>query len=373
MTADAPRRSVAVAAAAAWVLLTLVLTLRPIAGAASGSHWVVTGPEAFVADAIANVGFFMPLGALLVLARLRVREAALAALLLSAAIEVTQGFGIPGRFASLSDLACNAMGGALGALIAARADRLVRPSRMEARVLVGGWASVVAAVLALTTWLQAPGAPSAAYDGQHAQDWNRERDSTHAVRDARLDGRSFQWGVLPTANFANASLAARRLRLEVRVDPGVSTPGVHRIAAVSELGYHYATLARLETDGRDLRFSVRMRGAAFGLHAPYVRLADALPAPSLAPREPLQLGGAREGNSLVAWVHDGDRTAIAVHNLSPIDGWQFVLPSVITARLGSTVLRWGEALLLFAPLAWWIACLIRTGPERANEAGLFRA
>lgn len=368
MRADAPRRFVAVVAAAAWALLTLVLTLRPIAGAAPGSHWVIAGPEAFVADAIANFGFFVPLGALLVLARLRVRQAALAALLLSAAIELTQGLGIPGRFASLSDLVMNAAGGAFGALLASRAERLLSPSRAEARLLVGGWAAVVAGVLALTTWLQAPGAPSAAYDGQHAQDWNRERDSTHAVRSARLDGRNFAWGVFSTANFANASLAARGLRLDVRVDPGASTPGVHRIAAVSELGAHYATLVRLETDGRDLRFSVRMRGAAYGLHAPFVRLAHALPPPSIAPRAPLELGGARDGAFLATWVHDGERTAIAVHHLAPIDGWQFVLPPVITARLGSTVLRSCEAVLLLVPLAWWITCLGFAGRARSDGA-----
>lgn len=349
-------------AVAAWALLTLALTLRPVTGAAPGAHWIIVGPETYTADAIANIGFFMPLGALLVLSGRRPRDAALTALLLSLGIEVAQGLGIPGRFAALSDLVCNGVGGWIGAVVAAQRQHLLRPRRAAARALLAGWALGAALLLAVTTWLQAPGAPSAAYQGQHARDWNVEHDSAHAVRLARLDGRPFSWGMLPTVNAANAALAAAGLRLDVMVDPGATTPGVRRIAAIIDVDPSRATLVRLESDGRDLRFIVRMRGAAYGLHAPFVRVKDAFPAPAALARPLLELGGARAGSTLAVWVHDGERTESAVQLLTPLDGWQFVVPPVVTARLGPGVLRTGEAMLLFLPLTWWFACFVRATP-----------
>ena len=90
-----------------------------------------------VADAVANVLLFLPLGVLLNLNGLWLREALLAALALSGSIEALQ-FLVPGRFPDLSDVLTNGGGGALGVIVGRRSDRWILPSSpWRPRLFVG--------------------------------------------------------------------------------------------------------------------------------------------------------------------------------------------------------------------------------------------
>jgi VanZ family protein len=77
-------------------------------------------------DAGQNILLFLPLGALIAMDERRAGRpwlrAGAIALALSSAIEIAQAF-LPGRFASLWDIAFNTLGGALGAWMAARLGR----------------------------------------------------------------------------------------------------------------------------------------------------------------------------------------------------------------------------------------------------------
>jgi len=90
--------------------IVLALTLppgRPFEGAPRllGDRWL--------SDAILNVLLFVPLGAALGTGLLPTRRLVLGAMVFSAGIESAQLF-IPGRDASVPDVACNTMGAALG-------------------------------------------------------------------------------------------------------------------------------------------------------------------------------------------------------------------------------------------------------------------
>lgn len=364
----ATRGAVAVAGVVAWTALLLALTLRP-AGATVAARWVLAGPEAVVADGIANIAVFMPFGAFLAAAGLTRRRAVGAALVLSALIEVSQGLGIPGRYASLTDVVTNGLGALLGVVLYADARRLTRPTRREARALVMVGTAVVAGVLLGTRWLQAPGSPSAAFEGQHAQDWRPARDSMHTVVRATFNDRTFMWALLDDAAFFNAALAARRMRLELLADPGALPAGRRRLAAVIEHTRPLRMLVRLESEAGDLRFSSRVRAEAWGLHAPFVRLPDALAPvrPTGAPRQLVRLGGARALDELTVWAADarGERTARQA--LTVLDGWQFVVPPPVSIRLGGTMWRLLVAGVLFGPLLWWLGWAVRPAPERADS------
>jgi VanZ family protein len=88
-------------------------------------------------DAAQNVLLFLPLGFLLGSASgrsegLSPTRAALRSLLFSAALECAQAW-IPGRFPSVFDVACNALGGGLGAWMAARAGLSAGSGRAPAQ------------------------------------------------------------------------------------------------------------------------------------------------------------------------------------------------------------------------------------------------
>ena len=342
------------AAAVLWAVGLLRLTLHGVSSGDGAASWVLVGSEAALADVAANVIAFVPLGALLFAAGAPMRRAMLLTITLSAVIELGQGLGVPGRYAALSDVIANSAGGALGAWLTAHSGKILRPSRDSARRCVGAWAVLIMLVLGGTRWLQAPGMPSTSYEGQHADAWNAERDHAHAVQVARFNGQPYAWGPLPNAAVVSLALAEGRLRLDVRVDPGTASPGVHRLAAVIAANPSHASLARLETAGHDLRFSSRVRATAFGLHEPFVRLADALPDPATVARAPLELGGAREANRMSVWVHAANGPASQAELLlTPLDGWMFIAPPVLASRVPVVVARGLVLLLLFGPLCWW--------------------
>lgn len=87
-----------------------------------------------VLDVAVNIALFVPLGLLgaLLLPRRRWWVAALACLVLSAGIELAQHAFLPGRSASVRDVACNTAGALLGCAVAA-AFRRFRPARPRGR------------------------------------------------------------------------------------------------------------------------------------------------------------------------------------------------------------------------------------------------
>lgn len=154
------------AATVGWAVLILALTLRPgdPSPYAVGSTCVICGFRG-LADAILNLGFFVPLG--VGVAYLRGWRAAVgAAFLLSGAVELGQ-LGLPGRYPTLGDLIWNTTGGAVGGL-------LVRPLQAAPAFLVDPrgpgrgalWAVSVAALLG-PAFLFAPRFPDTVYWGQH--------------------------------------------------------------------------------------------------------------------------------------------------------------------------------------------------------------
>jgi hypothetical protein len=335
----------------AWAVLLAGATLTP-AGAARPA-WLLVGPAPAVADMVANLAAFVPLGALAAVATGRVPLAALGGLAFSACIEVVQGVGVPGRYATLTDLVANGAGAALGALLAARRDLLLRPERAAARRLALAWAAAAGLLLAGTQWLNGPGRPSARYEGQFSELWNRERLPEYQVQVAHLNGRPFAWGLLPQPEGISRRLAERNLTLQVALYPGPPEPGEHRLAAISSPDEGSRRVVRLATVGRRVQFSVRTRGEQLGLHAPYVQLRDALRPQGGAPGGNLVIGGSWDGDLLSAWVDDGITPRTAVRALGPLDGWQYVLPPVVSARLDAPAWRLLEALALALPLLWW--------------------
>lgn len=109
------------------LIITLMITLAPFRFQwPSASRLLLTGP---MFDIVTNVLLFMPLGFLYWLTRepfkgSRLVRVFLLGCVVSGGIEVTQLF-LPGRYTSPSDILANAGGAWLGAMLCARAQRLL--------------------------------------------------------------------------------------------------------------------------------------------------------------------------------------------------------------------------------------------------------
>ena len=160
------RRSALTAA----VIIILVTTLLP-AEPAGDIDWhqvfcVLCG-RAALADAFANVGLFLPLGAALVWAGFRPGRALILAAGLSLSVELAQ-FAIPGRDPSLGDFFFNAVGAVLGGSVVRLTPRWAVPGVRAASRLSLLAAIVVAAVFILTDALLTVSLPNTTYFGGSA-------------------------------------------------------------------------------------------------------------------------------------------------------------------------------------------------------------
>jgi hypothetical protein len=145
-----------------WGLGLIWLTLSPGSGATHPSWSCIICGETGVADALLNIVGFVPLGLLL-----GVRRGPFAALLLGAAlsglIELSQ-LWIPGRFPTFADVIWNAVGAAIGSMLA-------RLLQWRLNAVPGLWAASPATAIAVAWfaaagWLLQPARTQAPYHGQ---------------------------------------------------------------------------------------------------------------------------------------------------------------------------------------------------------------
>lgn len=222
-------------------------------------------------DLLLNVLLFMPLGYVLGRAGRRPLAALGLGLLLSGSIEILQ-IVIPGRSPTLRDIGANAIGAALGALIAWRLSAWLAPGR-RAVVLLGMATGGALAATALTGWSLGFDAPAGRYFGHappshaHLAEWNGVVDTAEVLGLA-----------VPSGEMLEADALRTRLRDTVTVRAvgtmGTPTPrlaGILRITAGTE-----DELLLLGARGDDLELTVRRRAATARLDAPAFTFVGAL-------------------------------------------------------------------------------------------------
>lgn len=132
----------------------LALTLHPKA-TPSGPTPCTLCIQGGLGDILLNIALYLPLGWSLVRSGWPPRRAVFACALLSLGIEILQVW-IPGRFADISDVVANAVGGGLGVVLARHESGLLRPApSMRVRLLLLS-AALACGTLLLTAALQRP-------------------------------------------------------------------------------------------------------------------------------------------------------------------------------------------------------------------------
>jgi hypothetical protein len=337
-------RALTAAALPAVVAVILVLTLTPTSappGPPLERCWVCGARG--VADVIANVLLFLPLGVVLFLRTRRAGRSVLCGALLSAAIELIQ-FRLPGRDPSLGDLLFNTLGTGAGVLFVVSAPLWRAPARRWLAPSVAAGAAVC--LMAGGVLLLAPALP----DGPLSTSWSPTRGNLYhfsgRIRSAGIGrvapapGPVRRPGLLRSRLLAGAATHATGT-------VGKPAPGLAPLFMLLDSRDDEVLLLGLERS--DLVFRFRTRASTLRLDQPDLRLA--------IPPAALRFGAkfnARAWRTERGFCLAFDRVTDCSLGFSLGDTWSILYyPGALSpvAKLLLTLLWVGA---LFVPAGFWL-------------------
>jgi len=244
-----------------------VLTLRPNPGA------LVSAPPpcCSVTDVTLNILLFIPLGAGLVLLGLGTGTALAIGAMGSVAVELVQGWWVPGRFASLYDVASNVAGCLMGILI-------VTQWKQRARwwpVIAPAVALVIVLAWFLGGYLAQPAIPGPSpWVTQVGHAPAGMATYTGTVQAPRLQGEILEEGTIAGLGALRARLAAsRKVEFDVTIVTGEAPPGRSRIFEIV-VGEGTVPFLVLDQEGGRLLAYQRLGLSWVGLPGPWLTLPD---------------------------------------------------------------------------------------------------
>jgi hypothetical protein len=307
------------------VIAIAVLTLQPdpravAAAARTPLTCIICGDRGGV-DVVLNILLFIPLGFGLRLAAWPWRRVGLAAFLVSFTVETLQYFVIAGRDASLGDVLSNSTGGVLGAALVPCSFALLAPSPRLARHLLIAGCPIWVLQLAVSAWLQGPGAQTWHLNSRWAHHTPDIYPFFGEVKSVTLDGSAMP----PQGPPPDRGEIAKRMKR------GETTLVIEALSGTPTEDHHWVYMMKagqtpqlsLTQRGRSAVLMVPARASRFKLRTPTLSLADGFPS---RPGVPVSLHGGRHGDSV--WVeasYAGEERAIEI-TLSPAHGWAMIAP-----------------------------------------------
>ena len=327
------------------VALILGVTLFPVSGADPErlTACLICGSRG-AADAILNVMLFLPVGVALALLRRSWRYAAIAALLLSLGIELTQ-IVVPGRDPSWADLLFNTAGGALGHLATRFLPRSLALTQSTQTAFWVVALTATAGVFALTGYLARPDFPATPYYGQWATYLGAIPWYRFHILEASVAGQPVPPRRLPGSAEIREILGSRP-QLDVLA---VALPPVSPSRRVIGLyDGNLREIVRLASAGNDLVLSYRMGAAALRLDRPTFRFVDALRGIRTGESVRISVSGRWQRPCVVV-----NQLVTCARGLTLGSGWRYLLD---VARLPIALLGVVNAAWLFAlalPIGLW--------------------
>lgn len=297
------------------------------------------------ADALLNVILFVPLGVALALAGLPRRRSLWLVLAATVAVELLQGFVVPGRQASIGDVLTNTVGGWIGHAMAPALVAAWRAEHRRARRLAVAYGALWLAGTVAAAALLRPDFPAADAEAAPCGEGRGVPDCFPG----RLAGPIRLW---------------EPGRPDLAIGPATRVPVGRDVSLVAEIvdgGYAWrpgriggvATsrpaqpLLTLDQGGHALLLAARTRGARWGLRTPVVAMRGVFGRPG----DRIVAEGGVTGN--VRWLQVGARRV----ELQPstADAWRLFFPW--SAPRDATIRAVGTLFHAIAllPLAFWIA------------------
>jgi hypothetical protein len=327
------------------VLVIPRLTLWPTP---SGIHrewlWCVLCGERAVADALLNLGFFVPLGVALILAGRRPGTALMLAALLSIGVELGQ-LGLRGRYATLGDFVFNVGGAGAGILLVRSASLwLLPPARRAARLSLAA-GLLLPVVIAGTGWLVEPFPPPTLYFGQWTPDLRNLQQYEGRVLQAEVGGVDLPAGRREDSESLRARLLAGGPIL-IEGIAGRAPVALAPILAVYD--DHPREVFLVGAQREDLVFRYYLRGMAIRLDQPSLRLEGAFDAIGVGERFSVRITREGAGYCLQA---NGTRRCGA--GFTAGSGWGLLLFAESAPRGVKRFLNAAWLLALVLPLGFW--------------------
>lgn len=255
-----------------YVAVILAVTLTPGSTPLEWSSCLICGERA-VADAIANLLLFVPLGAAVAgAAASRPRLAYLLPFLLSLLIEFAQIF-LTGRDSSVGDVAFNTVGAGVGALLFHRLTFWTLSTNRLGGALVIASAFGLTGIVALTGALFQPDLPITQYHGQWTPFLGHLAWYRGQVLAARIGSIDAPSSPLPRDSGIYAALQ-RGDSVQIRAVAGPPVPRLASLFGVADDRQRGILL--IGPRGEDLVVRYRMRAAAARLDQPDLRVHGAM-------------------------------------------------------------------------------------------------
>jgi hypothetical protein len=341
------------AALAVVLLLTLTPTSAKPDAATAMFDFGIRGLRG-LADSIANVLLFLPIGAAAAVRFPGWRRPVLGALLLSVGIEVVQ-LAIPGRYTSPADVAFNTLGATIGVALAHTAGWWLRPPGTW-RPLFGA-AALAAALLVLAggAALLMPASTSRPAEVRWTPSIRGAPAYDGLVRDARIGGVSLEPGYRRRGVDAGAALLAGDT-LHVRFTAGPPPAWTQAVLLVTDPDER--RILGVYVRGGDVVVSWMTRGGKLRLDEPDIRVRGVLH--GVAAGEEVELAAWRDGREHCVRVGARQECGLG-HTIG--ETWALLyhpVPGPLTELLP---VAWIMALLL--PAGFWL-----NRPEEAAAAAM---
>ena len=334
------------------LLTILVATLAPFGGPKPALSVCLVCGERGLADGLRNIFLYAPLGAATAWCGWRRPRVLVAAIALSALIELAQVW-IPGRDPSLGDVTFNAVGAIAGFWAGRSSDGWLRPAgRLRVWLMLLGAFGVLATAAATGMLLQAD-FPRSTYWGQWTPnlghlEWYRGR-----IVGVTIGALEVADGPVPHSA-AVRSLLLSRTALRIRAVAGPPVPALGSLFSIYDGQQREVVLVGPDRD--DLVFRYRTRAAAARLEQPALRAEGALR--GVAAGDSLGVEVRRDGNGRCLEVNARAFCGLGftIGRAWALIGFPETFPSWLRILLDD---GWLAGLLM--PLGFWLTGR-RTGP-----------
>lgn len=298
------------------------------------------------ADALLNFAFYVPLGLALGWLPVRVWAGLLAGVMVTLTMETLQ-LGIPGRFASLSDLVANTLGTAAGIALMRAYPAWVVPRPVVASRLSLAASVAFAGVCFLTAYLMTPAFPRGVYVGQWTPDLGQYEEPYGGIVHSVRIGEH----MLPSTTVAESE-AVRALLLteEPLVIAATAGPPPASLSPLFRLVRRRRTpILSVGVDRSDLVLDVRLRASEWRLARPSLYAPDLMS--GVQPWSDVRVQVWKAGSSMC--VAADSRTDCT---LTPTlgSGWRLLLDPAPDSPRTMGLLSFAWLLLLALPTGLWL-------------------